>query len=138
LVQSFLDEFEPFGDLANHFAHYPAQFIVGMFQKLGQRATQVSDSLRNDNAIFGQQAACLIDQSRANFHQLLPYSMDRLHILLRRAVLTATNRIDGRLAASQIASASLASFLLAFTYGFTKFGPIWRISWPSFPISRAQ
>jgi len=29
--------------------------------------------------------------------------------------LTATKRIDGRLAASQIASASLASFLLALT-----------------------
>src|SRR5438270_3475499 len=39
-------------------------------------------------------------------------------------VFTATKRMLGRLIASQIASASLASFLLLFTYGFTNCGAI--------------
>src|SRR5215467_9644867 len=45
-------------------------------------------------------------------------------------VFTATNRICGLLIASQIASASLASFLLLFTYGFTNCGAISRTLHP--------
>lgn len=37
---------------------------------------------------------------------------------------TGTNRMFGRATASQIVSASLASFLLFFTYGFTNRGAI--------------
>jgi hypothetical protein len=47
--------------------------------------------------------------------------MHCLKILLRDAF-DATNRMLGRLIASQIASASLASFLLLLTYGFTNCG----------------
>ena len=54
------------------------------------------------------------------------------------ALLTATQRIVGRDAASQIASASTASFFWRFTYGFTDTGGTRRTSWPNAPISRPQ
>ena len=44
----------------------------------------------------------------------------------------------GRPAASQIASASAASFLFRFTYALTYLGGIRRTSWPSVTSSRAQ
>src|SRR5471032_596816 len=56
--------------------------------------------------------------------------------------LTATKRIFGRLIASQIASASFASFLLLFTYGLThlvihKFWPwLGHVICPSFLLQR--
>jgi len=50
----------------------------------------------------------------------------------------ATNRIFGRVTASQIASASLASVLPRFTYGFTYAGGISFTSWPKPARSRAQ
>jgi hypothetical protein len=53
-------------------------------------------------------------------------------------LLTATNRIDDRPAASQIASASRASFLFDFTYGRTKRGLISLTSCPRLAISRAR
>ncbi len=54
------------------------------------------------------------------------------------ADLTCTNRMVGRRTASQIASASAASFLLRLTYAFTSFAGIRRTWWPSFASSRAQ
>jgi hypothetical protein len=44
---------------------------------------------------------------------------------------TATKRMLGRDTASQIASASAASFLLAFTYGLTNWGAIKRTVCPN-------
>jgi len=52
--------------------------------------------------------------------------------------LTGTKRMVGRVTASQIASASLASVFPRFTYGFTYAGGISRTSCPSLRISRAQ
>ncbi len=49
--------------------------------------------------------------------------MRRLDVLLP-TVFTVTKRMFGRLMASQMASASLASFLLLFTYGLTNCGGI--------------
>src|SRR3954447_23644934 len=54
------------------------------------------------------------------------------------SLFTATNRIVGRWAASQIASASAISFFWRLTNGFTYAGGISRTSWPSSPIARAQ
>jgi hypothetical protein len=54
------------------------------------------------------------------------------------SLFTGTKRIVGRGAASQIASASVASFFWRFTKGFTSAGGISRTSWPSLPISRPQ
>jgi hypothetical protein len=53
-------------------------------------------------------------------------------------VFTATNRIVGRVTASQIGSASDASVFPRFTYGFTYAGGISRSSWPRPMSSRAQ
>jgi hypothetical protein len=52
-------------------------------------------------------------------------------------VLIGTNRMRGRVTASQIASASAASVLFAFTYGFTNCGAISRTACPSATNSRA-
>jgi hypothetical protein len=49
--------------------------------------------------------------------QVAPAKHHRTRLLLLG--LTATKRIDGRCAASQIASASAASFFCRFTNGFT-------------------
>src|SRR4029077_9673751 len=54
------------------------------------------------------------------------------------ADLIRTKRMVGRRTASQIASASAASFLLRLTQPFTSFAGIRRTSWPSFVNSRAQ
>ena len=54
------------------------------------------------------------------------------------SVLTATNRMVGRLAASLIASASATSFFCRFTYGLTKIGAISRTACPSLAASRPQ
>ena len=53
-------------------------------------------------------------------------------------LLTSTNRLDGRVTASQIASTSRASFLFDFTYARTERGFISLTSCPSFTICRAQ
>jgi hypothetical protein len=53
-------------------------------------------------------------------------------------VFTGTKRIDGRLTASQIASAPAVSFLLRLTQAFTYCGGIRRTSCPSALSSRAQ
>jgi hypothetical protein len=50
----------------------------------------------------------------------------------------ATNRIVGRNAATEIASASATSFFCRFTNGFTYRGWISRTSWPREPNSHAQ
>jgi hypothetical protein len=49
----------------------------------------------------------------------------------RSSVLTATNRMLGRLTAAQITSASLPSFLPLLRYGATKAGAIKRTVCPS-------
>jgi arylsulfatase A-like enzyme len=54
------------------------------------------------------------------------------------ADLIRTKRMVGRRTASQIASASAASFLLRLTHAFTSFAGIRRTSWPSFVNSRTQ
>ena len=54
------------------------------------------------------------------------------------SVLTATNRIPGRCAASQIAAASAVSFLLDLTNGRTNWAAISRTSCPSADNFRAQ
>jgi len=54
------------------------------------------------------------------------------------SVLTGTKRMLGRATASQIASASAASFLLVLTYGLTNCGAINLTSWPNPSNLRAQ
>lgn len=54
------------------------------------------------------------------------------------AVLIATNRIVGRLTASQMATGSIASDLPRFTYDDTYICGINRTSWPNLVNSRAQ
>ena len=73
--------------------------------------------------MFGQQAENLVGLRRPRLDEALPRSVQRQHRLLL-AVLDRTKRMFGRLTASQIASASAASFLLVFTYGFTNCGAI--------------
>ena len=75
-------------------------------------------------AILGHQASNLIGLGSALCHQAqigfggwLGYPVAATH-------LTVTKRMLGRFMASQIASASLASFLLLLTYGFTNCGAI--------------
>lgn len=60
-----------------------------------------------------------------------------LHGVCCASVLGATKRIEGREAASQIASASTKSFLFDLTNGRTNWGEISLVSCPSALISRA-
>src|SRR3954447_16509151 len=52
------------------------------------------------------------------------------------SLFTATKRMVGRCAASQIASASAMSFFCCLTNGFTSAGAMRRTVWPSLAISR--
>jgi hypothetical protein len=68
---------------------------------LGHVATQGIDDL-----------GALADQSRSR-------PRNTIALACCSSLFAATNRIDGRCAASQIASASVASFFCRFTNGFT-------------------
>jgi hypothetical protein len=68
-----------------------------------------------DDAEFGQQAADLVGLRRARLDETLPRAVQRQHRLLFDAFLIGTKRIVGRVTASQMASASAASFLFVLT-----------------------
>jgi hypothetical protein len=73
----------------------------------------MSETLRRYDAEFGHLSAQCIDQHRA-----LPARRPRARYGINTdcsVAFTGTNRIEGRLTASQIASASAASFLLRLT-----------------------
>jgi hypothetical protein len=70
--------------------------------------------LRRDDAELGHMRTQRVDQHRALPDQQWPSAMQHQHGLLL-GVFTGTKRIDGRVTASQIASASAASFLLRLT-----------------------
>jgi hypothetical protein len=76
-------------------------------------------STRGDQAELGQMRSHCIDQLRALTHQQIVRSMQHQYSLLLGSLVTGTNRMLGRLTASQIAAASAASFLLRLTYAFT-------------------
>ena len=86
---------------------------------------------------FGQMAPQGVDDLRALSHEKItrPKADGRRLPLF---ALDRTNRIVGRCAASQIASASAASFFWRFTNGFTYAGGINRTSWPMRDSSRPQ
>jgi hypothetical protein len=89
----------------------------------------VSAAVGDDEAVFRQQATNLVNQSGALYHRLTAQAVNGLDILLLDA-LEGTKRMVGRWAASAIASASAASFLLDLTKGLTNCGAISCTSWP--------
>src|SRR5229473_3353800 len=108
----------------------PARFMAFMpGQLLGLDLLKLSLQARILLAVFGSCVRRRISASR------VPASMSAACC---PAVFTGTNRIVGRLIASQIASASAASFLFRFTYGLTYCGGKRTTSCPSFCNSRAQ
>jgi hypothetical protein len=78
-----------------------------------------------------QQASDLIDERSTLRDQSLPYAV-QASIFCCSTVFTATKRIVGRCAASQIAAASFPSFLFVFTNGLTNLG---LINAPYVPVS---
>jgi len=93
----------------------------------GRRAAPLDEAL--GYFVLSRPAGNLLTQSRA-----LKMTAEACFASL----FTATNRIVGRCAASQTASASAASFFCRLTKGFTYTGAIRRTVWPSFAISRPQ
>jgi hypothetical protein len=73
---------------------------------------------RCDDAELGKMRADRIDHCGLLPNEQVPRPMKHQAALLL-GVLVATNRILALVTASQIASASAASFLCRFTYGFT-------------------
>jgi hypothetical protein len=71
-------------------------------------------TLRSNDAEFGHVSAQRIDQHRALPDQKTTRPIQHQHRLLL-GTLPGTNRIEGRVTASQIASASAASFLSRLT-----------------------
>jgi hypothetical protein len=83
--------------------------VVGLCEERHEFA-YAPNALRNDHAELGQVAAKRIGKLRALGNQEVAGPVEQQHGLLLEA-LTGTKRIDGRVKASQIASASAASFL---------------------------
>jgi hypothetical protein len=82
--------------------------------RIGQDRHELADmlgSFGHHNAKLGHQPAQGVDQHGALLDQHLAHLVNARRCLLQ-LVLTVTKRIDGRLTASQIASASARSFLL--------------------------
>ena len=87
---------------------------------------QPSRPLGQNDPVFGQQAACLVDQGRALADQDAPRSDAVPGDPAAPSSSPAQSACRGRLAASKIASASTASFLAPRTNGLTKRGWIRR------------
>lgn len=71
---------------------------------------------------YSDKISDLIGLCRSRLNKALPCPMQRKNSLLF-ALLIGTKRMVGRLTASQMASASAASFLLVFTY---RLDELWR------------
>jgi hypothetical protein len=113
------------------------QRIVRVFRQLGDVSSNLRDPLGDDQTEFAQQPANLVGCAvRALTKPCLTRCRDRTACC--PTVLTGTNRMLGRVTASQIASASAASFLLVLTYGFTNCGAISLTVCPRLSSSRAQ
>ncbi|PTN00999.1 hypothetical protein C8N32_1181, partial [Rhodovulum imhoffii] len=80
---------------------------------------RVMDAVWGDIAELIKMRAQRIHQFGALVNQLLAGTKDDGALLLRFGLLTSTKRIVGRVAASTMASASLASFLWRLTNGLT-------------------
>ena len=85
--------------------------ILGIRNDLEQLGRAFAAFGRHD-AEFGQMPADGVAQHRALTHQQLSGSGAASRRTVARSILIGTNRIDGRVTASQIAAASFASFLL--------------------------
>ena len=87
-----------------------AEFVARILEHIAQDGLQLARALREHQPELGQQAADAVDAGRAVF--LEPSRSRCTHSMLCCSIdLTGTKRIVGREAASQIAAASLASFL---------------------------
>ena len=97
--------------------------VGGIFDQLRHPLGNVGDPLRNDEAELSEETAYLVAQAmRALTKPWRTRCSDRTDCC--SMFLIGTNLMFGRATASQIASASLASFLLVFTYGLTNCGAI--------------
>ena len=117
-----------------------AEFVAGILDHVGQHRAQHLRALAEDQAELRQHAADRLMQAvRSSFNP----SRTRCRLITPccSQVLTGTKRMLGRDAASQIAAASVASFLPllpSMRYGVTKFAAISRASSPSARSLRAQ
>ena len=87
--------------------------------RLPRSACHMGRALRDDQAKFGKMATQGVDDLGPLTHQQIAGTKYNGRSLCAAALFTATNRIVGRCAASQIASASAASFFCRFTNGLT-------------------
>jgi hypothetical protein len=105
------------------FAAGPQQAVLSILQDFRHPPLKAAYALGHYDAEFAQEPANLITLGRACGNKSLPRSVQPQQRLLS-TVLSATKRMLSRSTASQIASASRASFLLLFTYGSTNCGAI--------------
>ena len=120
-----------------HTSRQRVEVRLRILQDFRQLPAQVAQPPGDDQAVFAQQTPGLIGHRRALFDQVLTDALQHLNVLLL-GTLQGQKCMLGRPTASQMASASFASFLLPFTYGLTNCGAIKRTSCPSLISSRAQ
>lgn len=101
-------------NLHRHRRHIDCRLLAG---DLACQSKGAQQNFGDIDAELGQQTADHVDQLRALLDQEIARTMEGQCCC--SADFIATNRMVGRVTASQIASASTASFLPRFTYGFT-------------------
>ena len=89
--------------------------VLCRLQDLRQALEQAGPPGRDLNALPQKQRPDLVDLRDASLYRQAAYPMDRMYDLLRNLLDSEKTHAGGRWAASQIASASAASFLLEFT-----------------------
>ena len=114
-----------------------AQSIVCIFHNQRDRLPYAANALGHHQSILPQHPAELVGQGRAHFDTVLSDAMQRLHILIRRAIDRhwthpgAAGRFTNPLGIAAVR-------LLPCTYGFTACGAMSFTVCPSLVISRAQ
>ena len=140
--QPRLNSANPLSDITQLSSQHVEHFASDVRQVGPSRAERSDEPLNvahiatNNNAELGTMSLDRTDETAALPDQKVSGSVKE-KIDCCSEVLIGTNRMDGRCTASQIASASAASFFWLFTYGFTNCGGI-NQSCPSALISRAQ
>ena len=123
-------------ELGQQVSRWHRQRVVGIFQQRWQAPRDHLDTVRQADSVLQQNAAHVVTQCDAVAHQQPAAVVQTQNgSLLRRL---GVHEMLGRCTASQIASASLRSFLFDFRYGLTKAGAISRTVWPNFVKIPAQ
>jgi hypothetical protein len=82
LARPFFDEVEPVAGLADQLAFQSTSERCQRHQKSPVRPVHMSDTLRDHDAVLGQEAAHLIDQCGTRLNYLMSYAVNRPDVLL--------------------------------------------------------